>query len=99
MTRTDIERDLLRVISAEARDSLILLTTLTPSFLVLRLIGRQEWLEMPAVQLTTTTTTTLTGHMNVPPASPGRPEVLVRDVTGGGRLREVRERIRRELGE
>ena len=99
MTRADIERDRGWVILAEARDSLILLTTLTPSFLVLRLIGRQEWLEMPAVQLTTTTLNTLAGHMNAPPASPGRPEVLVRDVTEGGRLREVRERIRRELGE
>jgi hypothetical protein len=85
-------------VTAEARDSLILLTTLCPSFLVLRLIARQEWLEMPAIQVTTTAIASA-GYLAVPPASPGRPDVSVRDVTSGGRLREVRERIRRELGE
>lgn len=75
---------------------MVLLTTLTPSFLVLRLIGRQEWLEMPAIQLTTMNSA---AYMAVPPASPGKVDTVIRDVTGGGRLREVRERIRKELGE
>jgi len=74
---------------------LILLTTLCPSFLVLRLISRQEWLEMPAIQITPKSP----GVSTAMPNSPGRGEFSVRDVTGGGRLREVRERIRRELGE
>jgi len=53
---------------------------------------------MPAIQVTTTAIASA-GYLAVPPASPGRSDVGVRDVTSGGRLREVRERIRRELGE
>jgi nitrogen regulatory protein PII len=51
---------------------------------------------MPAIQITTSTSA---GYMAALLASPGKPEVTVRDVTGGGRLRDVRERIRKELGE
>ncbi|KAJ9107425.1 hypothetical protein QFC21_000876 [Naganishia friedmannii] len=77
----------------EAYDSLILLTKLCPSFLVLRTIAKQEWLEMPA---TAHTISSPGSRLNLAgPSSPGK--VVMRG--GGGSLREVRERIRRELGD
>ncbi|WVR08228.1 hypothetical protein IAU60_005275 [Kwoniella sp. DSM 27419] len=100
--------------TAEAQTSLTLLTELCPFFLKTRQIGRQEWLEMPsalaappspgssvtiatppivsAVQGSPSTPGRLVSGEIAGPASPGR----VRRVGG---LREVRERIRRELGE
>ncbi|GHJ85973.1 hypothetical protein NliqN6_2375 [Naganishia liquefaciens] len=78
----------------EAYDSLVLLTQLCPSFLILRTIARQEWLEMPSaahqINASPGAKISLAG-----PASPGK--VVVRG--GGGSLREVRERIRKELGD
>ncbi|KAJ9123123.1 hypothetical protein QFC22_001314 [Naganishia vaughanmartiniae] len=77
----------------EAYDSLILLTNLCPSFLVLRTIAKQEWLEMPS---TAHTINSPGSRLNLAgPSSPGK--VVMRG--GGGSLREVRERIRRELGD
>jgi hypothetical protein len=60
-------------------------------FLVQRIVAKQEWLEMPAAahRIAGSPSGVVAG-----PASPGK--VVVR---GGGGLREVRERIRRELGE
>lgn len=112
------------ILVAEARDSLILLTTLCPTFLILRIIKRQEWLEMPASIPPPPPVTTNTLPIAVTGAAPSSPgkigsasgtgtgpgrEVLsspgrvggvnVGAGVGGGRLREVRERIRRELGD
>ncbi|WRT69500.1 uncharacterized protein IL334_006486 [Kwoniella shivajii] len=107
--------------SAEAQASLQLLTELCPFFLTVKIIGKQEWLEMPSsvaappspgssvttAQPPFTNQVASSGRLAPPspstpsraaglelagPASPGR----VRRVGG---LREVRERIRRELGE
>jgi len=50
---------------------------------------------MPAIQIAPKSPGVSTGM----PSSPGLGDFSVRDVTGGGRLREVRERIRKELGE
>jgi len=77
--------------TAEARDSLILLTKLCPMFLVQRIVAKQEWLEMPAAAHRIAGSP---GGVSAGPASPGK--VVVR---GSGGLREVRERIRRELGQ
>ncbi|BEJ14158.1 hypothetical protein CspHIS471_0313320 [Cutaneotrichosporon sp. HIS471] len=72
---------------AEAEASLNLLVELCPFFLGSKRVGRHDWLELKAeVQAS---------PLQIPqggPASPGR-------VRRTGGLREVRERIRRELGE
>ena len=89
------------VSAAEAQESLNLLTSICPSFVKPLDINDEEWLEMP-VQ-------TQTESGPKPPPSPGSSrnkddsaaEVLTRSPRRvkreGGVLREVRERIRREL--
>lgn len=78
--------------TAEAQESLAILTRLCPFFLKPLDVGGQEWLEMPAERLV--------------PSSPGssrgkNDDVLTRSrrqvKKEGGGLREVRERIRREI--
>ncbi|KAJ9112584.1 hypothetical protein QFC19_000603 [Naganishia cerealis] len=77
----------------EAYDSLMLLAKLCPSFLVLRTIAKQEWLEMPSAAHSISSPG---NRINLAgPSSPGK--VMMRG--GGGSLREVRERIRRELND
>ncbi|KAL7424881.1 hypothetical protein Q5752_000567 [Cryptotrichosporon argae] len=82
--------------SAEAQTSLLLLTQLCPFFLVSKSVGRQDWLEMPPALAAPPSpggadASAAPGSL-AGPASPGR-------VRRTGGLREVRERIRRELGE
>jgi hypothetical protein len=94
--------------SAEAHESLSLLTSLCPFFLKEMNIGGEEWLEMPAP--TTTDSTEGSPSKLAAPPSPGPPikgkdesaeEVLnrsprrVKKEAGG--LRDVREIIRKEL--
>ena len=94
--------------SAEAHESLSLLTSLCPFFLKEMDIGGEEWLEMPAP--TTTDSTEGSPSKLAAPPSPGPPikgkdesaeEVLnrsprrVKKEAGG--LRDVREIIRKEL--
>ncbi|KAI0320636.1 hypothetical protein OF83DRAFT_1052720 [Amylostereum chailletii] len=86
--------------SAEARESVGLLTSMCPFFLRSLSIAGAEWLEMPAPSTETSVK---------PPSSPGASrgkdesaeELLTRSPRRvkreGGGLREVRERIRREL--
>lgn len=71
-----------------------MLIDLCPFFLGSKRVGRHDWLELkaeppssPSALLSSPSTSALGG-----PASPGR-------VRRTGGLREVRERIRRELGE
>ncbi|OCH90719.1 hypothetical protein OBBRIDRAFT_754510 [Obba rivulosa] len=92
--------------SAEAQESLNLLTSLCPFFLRPIDISGDEWLEMPAPS-TTIPEDSGGGSPVKTPASPGRlrkdsvEEVLTRSPRRvkreGGGLREVRERIRREM--
>ncbi|OCF37113.1 hypothetical protein I316_01018 [Kwoniella heveanensis BCC8398] len=109
--------------TAEAQDSLTLLTQLCPFFLTTKKIGKQEWLEMPS-SLTApaspgSSTTTAVPPFAEPspsvkavmtsPSTPGRSagasDLAIAGPASPGRvrrvygLREVRERIRRELGE
>lgn len=93
--------------SAEAHESLDLLVSLCPFFLRKLEVSGEEWLEMPAPSAAPTDTSE--SSPTKPPSSPGRVRgkdesetVLltrspkrVRPQAGG--LREVRERIRREL--
>lgn len=86
---------------AEARESLSILTSLCPSFLKPLDIDGQEWLEMPA--------SAQASSERLVPTSPGSSrgkddslgDVLTRSPRRvkkeGGGLREVRERIRREI--
>ena len=86
---------------AEARESLSILTRLCPSFLKPLDIDGQEWLEMPA--------SAQASSERLVPTSPGSSrgkddsleDVLTRSPRRvkkeGGGLREVRERIRREI--
>ncbi|KAK7061598.1 CDT1-C domain-containing protein [Favolaschia claudopus] len=76
--------------SAEAVDSLKMLTKLCPFFLKQLAIGGEEWLEMPAPSVGTTDANTDSAEALVT-RSPRR----VKREAGG--LREVREIIRREL--
>lgn len=92
--------------SAEAHESLELLLSLCPFFLRKMDIAGEEWLEMPAPA---TSSDAVEGSPTKPPSSPGRmrgkdesaKEVLLRSPRRvrreGGGLREVRERIRKEL--
>ncbi|KAI0254924.1 hypothetical protein BJV78DRAFT_1279996 [Lactifluus subvellereus] len=84
--------------TAEAQESLTILTSLCPFFLKPLDIDGQEWLEMPASAQTSTE--------RLVPTSPGssrgkQDSVLIRSPRRvkkeGGGLREVRERIRREI--
>lgn len=87
--------------SAEAQESLSILTSLCPSFLKLLDIDGQEWLEMPA--------SAHASSERLVPTSPGSSrgkgdsseDVLThsprRVKKEGGGLRDVRERIRREI--
>lgn len=87
--------------SAEAQESLSILTSLCPSFLKFLDVDGQEWLEMPA--------SAHTSSERLVPTSPGSSrgkddsfeDVLTRSPRRvkkeGGGLREVRERIRREI--
>ena len=86
--------------TAEAQESLTILTSLCPFFLKPLDVDGQEWLEMPA-------STHPSGEKFVP-TSPGpsrgkeeSAEVLTRSPRRvkkeAGGLREVRERIRREI--
>ncbi|KAI5120933.1 hypothetical protein M0805_002913 [Coniferiporia weirii] len=82
--------------SAEALESIQLLASLCPFFLKRNTIGGEEWLEMPASANTTQPSI---------PASPGKlgtsdelkTPSLRRVKREAGGLREVRERIKREL--
>ncbi|KAI0053057.1 hypothetical protein FA95DRAFT_1552940 [Auriscalpium vulgare] len=92
--------------AAEARESLTMLTTLCPFFLKELNITGQDWLEMPAPAQASTDPATPTKSV---PKSPGSSrkkdesaeELLTRSPRrvkkDGGGLREVRERIRREM--
>ena len=87
--------------SAEAQESITMLTTMCPFFLKTLDVGGEEWLEMPA---------TAGGSQPTAPASPGRrlggaadsdeeirqlsPKRMKKEVGG---LRQVRERVKREL--
>jgi hypothetical protein len=96
--------------SAEAHESLSLLTSLCPFFLKEMDIAGEEWLEMPAPTTSATENVERSPSKPVAPPSPGPPvkgkeqsakEVLnrsprrVKKEAGG--LRDVREIIRREL--
>ncbi|KAI0347354.1 hypothetical protein BDW22DRAFT_1425393 [Trametopsis cervina] len=96
--------------SAEAQESLELLASLCPFFLRKMDVGKEEWLEMPATSTSTSGDSNSTDSSPTkPPPSPGRlrgkedsaeelrtrsPRRVRRE---GGGLREVRERIRKEL--
>lgn len=94
--------------SAEAQASLQLLTELCPFFLTCKTIAKQEWLEMPS-SLTVSVCPPSPASSTLPPAPPTSPIAKGRVELAGpaspgrvrrvGGLREVRERIRRELGE
>ncbi|KAK8849500.1 hypothetical protein IAR55_004834 [Kwoniella newhampshirensis] len=99
--------------TAEAQSSLQLLTELCPFFLTCKNVGRQEWLEMPSATLAAAPPSPGSGSVSVPglgvalPVSPstpgGRGKVELAGPASPGRvrrqggLREVREKIRREL--
>lgn len=99
--------------SAEAQESLDLLTSLCPFFLKSMDIGGEDWLEMPAPTQSGNGSSVSISEGSSPskitPPSPGRArskddsakEILTRSPRTvkkeGGGLREVRERIRREL--
>ncbi|EIW71689.1 hypothetical protein TREMEDRAFT_73385 [Tremella mesenterica DSM 1558] len=98
---------------AEAQSSLTMLCELCPFFLTTKVIGRQDWLEMPSSTLCPPSPSNNLDRVVLnppvtPPGSPSRsggkkaelagPASLGRVRRQGG-LREVRERIRRELGE
>ncbi|KAI9513178.1 hypothetical protein F5148DRAFT_1278920 [Russula earlei] len=87
--------------SAEAHESLTILTSLCPFFLKPLDVDGQEWLEMPA--------SVHSSSERLVPTSPGSGRAKHDDLEGvlarsprrvkkeGGSLREVRERIRREI--
>jgi len=87
--------------SAEARESLTILTGLCPFFLKPLDVDGQEWLEMPA--------SAHSSSERLMPTSPGSSRAKNDELEGalarsprrvkreGGGLREVRERIRREI--
>ena len=86
--------------NAEAQESLTILTSLCPTFLKPLNVDGQEWLEMPA--------SAHAASERLVPTSPGSSrgkddsleDVLTRSprrVKKEGGLREVRERIRREI--
>ncbi|KAI0306961.1 hypothetical protein B0F90DRAFT_1622156 [Multifurca ochricompacta] len=83
--------------TAEAQESLTILASLCPFFLKLLDIDGQEWLEMPA--------SAYTSSERLVPTSPAKDDsaevVLIRSPRRvkkeSGGLREVRERIRREI--
>ena len=94
---------------AEAYESINMLVKLCPFFLKQMDIAGEEWLEMPAQNPAPTSPEKSEATPRKPPSSPGKtrgkeesahevltrsPRTVKRD-TGG--LREVRERIRREL--
>lgn len=95
-------------LTAEAQASLQLLTDLCPFFLTIKTIAKQEWLEMPST-LTSPACPPSPGSTTLTPAPPTPPVAKVRAELAGpaspgrvrrvGGLREVRERIRRELRE
>ncbi|GMK53482.1 hypothetical protein CspeluHIS016_0100680 [Cutaneotrichosporon spelunceum] len=76
--------------TAEAEASLQLLVDLCPFFLGSKRVGRNDWLELKAEVQPSPSILSSPGLAG--PASPGR-------VRRTGGLREVRERIRRELGD
>lgn len=81
--------------SAEAQESLAILTRLCPFFLKPLDVDGQEWLEMPAERLVPSSPGSSRGNND------GLEGVLSRSPRRvkkeGGGLREVRERIRREI--
>ncbi|CAL1701461.1 unnamed protein product [Somion occarium] len=94
---------------ADAQESLKLLTSLCPFFLRSINVGGEEWLEMPAPTTTNVAEPLASASPRKMPSSPGRvrrkdesaeelrtrsPKTVKREAGG---LREVRERIRREL--
>jgi len=94
--------------SAEAQESLDLLVSLCPFFLRKMDVANEEWLEMPApsvsnaeaaAESTPTKTPSSPGHIRGKDIS--AEEVLMRSPRRvrreGGGLREVRERIKKEL--
>lgn len=87
--------------TAEAQESLTILTSLCPSFIKPLDIDGQEWLEMPASAQTSTERLVPTspgssrGKQDSVKSVPARSPRRVKKEGGG--LREVRERIRREI--
>jgi hypothetical protein len=87
--------------TAEAQESLTILTTLCPFFLKPLDIAGQEWLEMPTSahppneRLVPTSPGSNRGKNDGPEGALTRSPRRVRKEGGG--LREVRERIRREI--
>lgn len=77
---------------AEAQESITLLTALCPFFLKSIDVGGEEWLEMPA-----------SAHPSASPHSATESDIVVHVLSPrrvkkeAGGLREVRERIKREL--
>ncbi|KAI0080634.1 hypothetical protein K474DRAFT_147646 [Panus rudis PR-1116 ss-1] len=98
--------------TAEAQESLKMLTSMCPFFLRTLNVGGEEWLEMPAPSTPSpseASSSTASSPSKAPPSSPGRrrgkvdsaeelrtrsPRTVKREAGG---LRDVRERIRREL--
>ncbi|PCH41295.1 hypothetical protein WOLCODRAFT_143496 [Wolfiporia cocos MD-104 SS10] len=104
-----LKSSLVPISSAEAHESLGLLVKLCPFFLRSLNIDDEEWFEMPAPTVVVETNGGTSGSPLKIPSSPGRvkgkdesaeelrtrsPRCVRRE---GGGLREVRERIRREL--
>lgn len=100
--------------AAEAETSVRMLADLCPFFLAVKLVGKQEWIEMPSVQMPSspgslgvaaaeTAATMAANVLSSPTRSPRTPRALSGPASPGrvqvGGLRAVRERIRRELGE
>ena len=87
--------------TAEAQESLGILTSLCPFFLKSLDIDGQEWLEMPASVHTSSerlAPTSPSSSRGKPDGAESVPTLSPRRVKKeGGGLREVRERIRREI--
>jgi hypothetical protein len=83
---------------AEAQESLAILTSLCPFFLKPLDIDGQEWLEMPASVHTSSERLAPTSPSSKRDRAESVPTLSPRRVKKeGGGLREVRERIRREI--
>ncbi|KAL1413194.1 hypothetical protein Q8F55_000945 [Vanrija albida] len=90
---------------AEAQTSLLMLCDLCPFFLISKTVAKREWLEMPMQVAPYVSASPSADPVAALLASPtGSPRSLVGPASPGrvrksGGLREVRERIRRELGQ
>ncbi|KZW04387.1 hypothetical protein EXIGLDRAFT_828264 [Exidia glandulosa HHB12029] len=108
MVRAVVKSSPVPISEAEAHESLTMLTELCPFFLTCVAIQGEEWLEMPSSSSSASGSSSLSASASTsrtPPSSPGAGRVLdeirtrsprhVKNEAGG--LREVRERIKREL--